>query len=633
MILGIPRRGAALLGASFIVLLLATWLVPYRFPPANVVTGASFAMGYDNGIAYVCFVLALVACAIFAARCLPPLRSAGPLDVEQGHSRISRRLLALVALGHAVLFTALFLPKGRFTFSEGIYFQELLHRMTQGELPFSQFSYYYGPSMLYPAYWLIGIMGSLERAYAVAYVLTYLAGLVMLYVILAALLPSRRWAGLWFVFLSVGLFNPLEGLNFTFTRYLLPLFTMLIFARLLRLGGAGRFLAAGALVAFTVLYSLELGVLLAVGVAAMLAAALLPNVVAAFGRRAGALLPVASRPAPVAPPAIARPVGARGVAGGMAAFALGTVVAGVALIAIDPAGNALRGYPYSVLVRLTGEHNVPLYPHLPFVVLAAITVLAAAGWLFLVGREPRADRLSPWLLAYLPVAILAERASIALSDPPHIALFGLPAILLGLHVASRMPAAGRALGVTAAALFFGVMIPLQLVHLSQFVAFFRPAADTAAAAAPAPAAASASMEATLTAIVARGGTERPYYMYALDYYSVSLYHRLGLRYPAFETDLNTVTTPRTVQGLVDDLKSSNALVIIARSELDPPRAAAGVNRVSDALSTVIGFALPGSSLGEFIARSEAGIRAPLMETLRRDYKTVYELNGLVLLSR
>jgi len=631
----------ARIGLSFVALLAATSVVPYLFPPPADVVGLSTGDGFNNSLAFVCYIALLALAAFVVARALPLRMPGRTLELGESWSRVSWPLCVAIIAIHVLLFAGLYLYKGRFLSSEGLYFQVLLHRMTLGEIPYVDFMYYYGPGMLWPAYWLTRIIGDLEAAYAIVYVITYGVGLVLLYLLIATFVDSRRAAALWFVFLSIGLFNPMEGVNFTFVRYLLPATTLLLLARCLESGGRLRLALASVVFAFTTLYGLELGILAILGALVLIAASSLPAAVDRLLGLARLLLPGpverpgvpdASGPAAAAQPA------AIVLQRGAAVLAVGMALAVAVLWAIDSSGGAMRVYPQGVVVRLEGEYNQPIYPTLPFIVFAAIGVLATAGWLRTVVNDSHSRKAVPFLAAYLLIALLGERPSIALSDPQHITFWSLPVLVLALFVLSRYRFGTPAHRVLAIAVLVGFMVPVQIYQLSQFVLpILRPAAAAATPSINGPlagiGAARSSVEGTLTEMVRRGGTDRPYVMYGLDYYSAPIYHRLGLRYPSYETLLTDVTTPAIEQRFTREVRGSNAFVIIARSQLDASASIVHIEPLLNAIARLTGSGMPGSDLIAAVARRNAGVMTPFLEVLRTEYKPVYEANGYVLLSR
>lgn len=606
-----------LLGCFFALVLGTSW-VPYLFPPQDLIEGVSFDVGFNNSVAFYWYLATLAAAAIILAFALP--KRVGELFASPGATRWSplARIAALVVCGHALLFSLLYAYKGRFVFSEGLFFQSLLHRMTMGEVPYVDFTYYYGPAMIYPAYWLTGVL-PLEAAYAIWFVATYLLGLVILAVVLARLLGPRP-ATPWFALLAIGLFNPLTGVNFTLTRYLLPTLVFLIVFPSLRHAGVGRLLIGAAVLAIALLYSPDAAVLSLLAVAT-------PVALAVASRALERIVP--SHPVPAL-----RGGSSAAVARASGMLVLGTAAAVAAFLLIDAQGRALSAYPAGATERLAGAHNLPIYPNLPFVALAALSVFGVASTLRLLTLQ--ASDLSRMAVAYLPLAIASQRPSFGTSDPQHIVFFGLPTLLLSL-VVSRWSPAGRAVRMAIALVAtLAFVIPQQLYYVSQILpslARVLPSAAVGVTTSAPGGATTAAIESTLIHLVEELGRDRPYLMHRLTYYSIPVYHRLGLRYAGPDTDADSVTTREQVSRLISDLREKNAYVLIQRTELEERQRPFTPSPFWNALALVTGAPMPGSDLVGRMATSNARLLLPFYEFLETEYRPVRELNGIVALER
>jgi hypothetical protein len=615
-----------LLPAALVVLVAGACLLPYRLPPLRFVTGASFEVGFNNTVAYVWFLLFLPVPVVFAARLLG--RGAPATGRAEGSGRrTAGRLLLLIVAAHVLLFAAVWAYKGRFIFAEALYFQMLLYRMTLGEVPYVDFAFYYGPSMLYPAYWLTRVVG-LDAGYALWFVATYVAGLVALHALLGAALPSARARTAWLLLLAAGLLTPWTGLNVTFLRFLLPSVVFLGVARGLERGGAARLGLATLALTFALLYSFEVAAL-SVGATLLLAGARL-----------------AARPLGALVPALGRLIGAEAQRGAAAAAnlsppvllgrAFGPLVAallgaGLAFFAIDPSGRALRLYPEIALSYSAGAHNVPIYPNLPFLTLAGLTVFAAAVGLHAIIRRG-ATTEGPVLAAYLLFAFLTQRGAFGVSEPTHFAFFGLPTLLLGLFLTRDLAAGARARTALATAALVGLVLPLQYYHATQLAPFFAGSRGPGGAGAGlAGRFAGATVEAALTEAVQSVGAGRPYVMYDLDYYSLPVYRQLSLRYPTYYTMLINARTPEGIVRTIAEVRAARAIVVIRREDLwggAPPVRAGALRRIVDTLS---GAHTVGSDLAGLLGSSKARLVLPFLEFVRREYRPLWEGHGLVAL--
>jgi hypothetical protein len=620
------RLEIPLFPAALVVLVAGACLLPYRLPPSRFVTGASFEVGFNNTVAYLWFLLFLPVPVVFAARLLG--RGATATERAEGAGRrTAGRVLALVVVSHVLLFAAVWAYKGRFIFAEALYFQMLLYRMTLGEVPYADFSFYYGPSMLYPAYWLTRLVG-LDAGYALWFVGTYVAGLVALHALLGAALPSARPRSRWFLLLAAGLLTPWTGLNVTFLRFLLPSVVFFAVARALDRGGAARLALATLALTFAVLYSFEVAALSVAATLLVVGARLgerpLAALVPALGRLIGAEVERGATPGATASPAVLL-----GRAVGPLAAAL--LAAALAFSAIDPSGRALRLYPEIALSYSAGAHNVPIYPNLPFLTLVGLTVYAgAAGLHAIVRRWPSTD--ATVLVAYLILALLTQRGAFGVSEPTHFAFFGLPTLLLGLFLTRDLPAGAPARAGLAAAALVGFILPLQYYHATQVAPFFaRSGGSRETAAGPAAGAAASTVEAALVEAVRSVGTDRRYLMYDLDYYSLPVYRKLSLRYPTYYTMLINSRTPEGIARTITEVRAARAIVVIRRGDLQggaPAARAGGIRRIADTLS---GAHTVGSDLAGLLGDSKARLVLPFLEFVRREYRPLWEGHGLIAL--
>ncbi len=594
-------------------LVLGTSWLPYRFPPSHLIAGVSYEVGFNNGVAYLWFLLFLpvpvwAALRVWGRGNLPSLTRPFGATLQQ----FADRFLAAALVAHTLLFGAIYFYKGRFVFAEALYFQTLLYRMTGGEVPYVDFSFYYGPSMLYPAAWLTPIVG-LDAAYGVWFVATYLAGLVVLYALLRALLPLTA-ARAWFVLLAVGFLTPWTGLNVTFLRFLLPSVVFFAVAALLTAGGRLRFLATAGLLAFALLYSFEVAAL-AVASCVILTA-----------------LAVAKQPLPLALDGPQMPVG------GLTSFARGLGILGVAgsfsvlaFFVIDPSGRALRLYPEIALSYSAGAHNVPIYPNLPFLALVVLTVIAASGTIgLLIGAEGGGSRLL--LGAYLVIALLTQRGIFGVAEPTHFAFFGLPILLVCLFLTTQGSRWRSMRPWLAVAVVAGFVFPLQYYHVTQLRPFFARPASWSAGGPEAGAPRGQRVEMALMDAVRSARVDRPWVMYDLDYYSLPVYRRFHLRYPTYYTMLINARTLEGVDRAIRETRATRALVLIGRDNLVPgpgPSSAPGVPWLLDSLS---GAHTAGSQLTELLTRNKARLSGPYREFLQAEYEPVWERDGLVVLA-
>ena len=591
-------------------LLAGTCVLPYYFPPRDFVVGASYEVGFNNNVSFLAYLLFVPLLVFVLARLLPAPTEGPPTRPWWKVSRGSHVVAAAVIFAHALLFAGLYAYKGRFVFGEGLYFQSLLYRMTRGELPYIDFSFYYGPLMLYPAYWLTRLLG-LDAGYGIWFVTTYVVGLLFLYVVVGFCARDARATAGWFTFLALGLFNPLTGLNVTFTRYLFPSVVFLAAAIFLRTGGWKYGLAATAILAAALLYSFEIAAL-SLGVTCLLGLALL-----------------ASSQVLTTMPA-ARQVVLRGTT--LLIAAAGIFVA--AFLVIDPSGRSLIEYPGIALSYSGGAHNLPIYPHLPFLALTAVTVLALAALARMtLGHGGRV--LIPVVVAYAALVIASERAEFASAEPSHFAYYGLPAFLVGLFATTRFGRPRLAQGALAAVLLVGIMLPMQYYYVTEFLPFFaqRLHFSVASAASPSegrpPVPGTPSLDQQLREVVRTIGIDHPYLMYEMEYSSLPVYRDMGLRYPIYFTMLINARDHDGVRRAIGEIRERRAIVVVRKRDLiglEPPRRSTGAWRVLDALS---GAHTNGSELNALLLKSRMRLNEPFLTFVQTEYRPLYDQGGLV----
>lgn len=587
------------LAASALALIFATAVVPFWFPPTEFVVGASYALGFNNGVSFLGYAVFLAVIVAQLARLLPAPSRMVADGLYWKASRFSYWIAAAVIGGHVALFGALYTYKGRFVFGEGLYFQSLLHRMLQGEVPYTDFGFYYGPLMLYPAYWLSRTAG-LDAGYALWFVTTYVIGLGFLFVAVSLCTDTARNAAKWFVFLAVGLFNPLTGLNTTFMRYLFPSMVVILVVGFFRNGGVRRGIGAALTLAAAVSYSFEVG---ALSVGAIL-----------LGWAAFA--------------AVSKEWHIARVAGLLVTAA---VLCLAVFLAIDPSGGALRDYGEIARSYSGGAHNVPIYPHLPFLALAIVSAVGLGALVRVVAYGPRDWRAAVAVLAAV-VAIVSQRAAFGAAEPLHYAYFGLPMFLIALYMTTRYAATARLQTWLAAVLFVGIVLPMQYYHFTEFLPFLAARLQASPAVAVSDSVRPPSgegLDAALRAAVATLGADRPYVMYEMEYYSLPVYRELGLRYPTYATMLHNARDHAGIRRAISEVRTQNAVVIVRRSDLGGPSRARESQGVWRVLDLVTGAHTSGSDLNAVLLRSRNELTRPFLEFLERDCVRVYENDELV----
>jgi hypothetical protein len=616
------------LAIACVVLIAGCWLLPYRFPPSGFVAGASSEVGFNNAVSYAWYFVFLIVPAFIVAR-----GHASKLDRARSRLTTDRNpgrlfwIFAVVAVLHVIAFAALYFYKGRLFFSEAIYFQIVLLRMVAGERLYLDMSFYYGPSMIYPAFWLSKLM-SPQAAYAVWYTVTYVSGLGVLLFVLRRILKSDGATVRWFVLLSLGFINPWNGLNVTLLRYLFPSFVLLLMADAVWIGGTRRLLIAAIVLAFALTYSFEVS-------AISLAATLVFVAIVFMEPWLRPVLDRVQRLIRIDPPLsrdvepAARPVVVVTRAASVVAPALGIALA--FFLAVDSTGMALRMYPDIAISYAAGAHNTPIYPNLPFLTLVGLSIVATASTL--IGSGDRtAGRSTAFALAYLALMVVTERGAFGVSEPTHIALYALPAILLCLFWTVRLDDGAVFRRWIAAAVVIGLLAPVQYFQSSQFwplvarVLRVRTNGETNRTGG---AVSSRTVEQTLTDLVRCGGTKQPYLMLNLDYFSQPVYQGEHLRYVGYYPMLITSRTPAGINQMIDEVRAHRAIVIAKPADLGPFVPTAGSTGVIKMLDLVSGAHSAGSNLAEDLGRNQHRLFEPFTAFVRTEYRPLCERDGLV----
>jgi hypothetical protein len=608
------RLRAAAVSVAAAGLILTPTLVPFVIPSGGQLVGASSELRTNNGAAYLAFVAFAIACAALIAVWLA---RSSPRQQRSSSERVRPRiLLAAFCVIHVALFAVLYAARGRFVFAEALYFQAPLYRMSLGEIPYVDFSYYYGPAMIYPAHWL-SRFASVEAAYGLWFVATYVIGLVLLYASLTFLLASESRAFAWTFAIGIALFNPWTGLNVTFTRFVMPTATLLALLRAMHDQRASALFLAIAGILASFLYTSEAAAVVAVGAVSLGVVETLPSLVR---RTAGWIMRADGAPRTTEPAPRSRAMTL--VILMLAVGALGSVLV---FVAIDPSLRALVRYPESAISYSSGAYNQPVYPHLPFLALAAIVVMGCGGAIVLAALGLRENM---YLAAVLTVVtLITVRGALAVGDASHFAYYGLPAILTCLAVAARgglrQPAVAAFLAV------IGLALSLQLYHAS-VVGLIRPPQTGPF---PVPTTAlQGDVTNSLREIVKYGGTSSPYLMYGLEYYSLPIYRESQLRYASYYTFSVDLISTDHVARLIDDVRRRRALVVVAADRLRHTAIPVPSNELWNMAALLTDTQLGGAEMNALHARSSARVEAPLIAFIRDEYHEIHSVNGLVLLA-
>jgi hypothetical protein len=395
-----PTLGVAalvLIGAMCVLGVLALpWVVPVRVLPIESV---SQMFGFSNRVAVLSAVVGALLLAVVSYRIRTHVdepfvtTTAG----EPG-ARLSRIAVVLVAAASAVVVIGMGVWLAARPVQDSPYFVDRMLRLVNGNTPYTQFEFSYGPLMLYPQTWLflglhrLGV--SLNWTYCVWFAGAQALGVVLACYVIDRLAITSRTVKLSLLVALVVVDAPLLSLNQSLFRVMLPyalLLAVLGFARRKGFGLAAAALAVASVV-LVALVSPEQGVALLGG---MLAAFSVP----AWRGRRGAWT------------------------------ALGVVVAGGAVVA----AVVLR-LP-SVAWAATGINNLPVFPGTPELVLLAALLLVAIS----VGSELDFDDLdrAPLLVGWFAAGLVLLSAAMGHADGMHVFLNGMGFLLGAAAIVSR----------------------------------------------------------------------------------------------------------------------------------------------------------------------------------------------------
>ena len=593
--------------AAFVVLCGGLFVLPYLVPPTSTILSASYLAGYNNSLAYAVYVALMlvgglwVSARLSGGRVRAALELDGPLFVAPP--------LAVVALmlAHVALFAGLYVKAHGFTFGEPLYFQDAAYRARAGAIPFVDFYFFYGPLFVSPVAFLARFVGMFP-AYALYYFATYVAGLYLLYAVVAAF-TRQRGTLLWYAIFAIGLFNPITGLNYTFVRFMLPIVTLLATWRCYQQLDARRWIVAVSLFTVAVLSSPDLAVV------TVAATAVLGIMLIWVETLRGVL--TASAAALAAIPVTA------------------LVLSCAAMLLIDGTWRPIAAYMTPVLTFSAGGWSTPIDPNLPMLSLVIATLLASS-LIWSAWRESNGTPMSALLVAFGALILLMQRASLGKADVQHIAFSGLPAFLAAAAWMSSSRGRARSQQWLAALIVVGVVLPLQFYHAMLFVPSLLQKWTSPASVAATPTntprpATKAEVQASIEQMVQKFGTDRLYYMHRLEYFRLPVYLQHNLKPFMYQPTLASAFTSKDIDDVIAQLRNNDVLVLARRSDLT-------VTTPVTPLPTHWWFyatssPLPGSQIFNLTLEFQARLEAPLVTFLNTQYDIVFEDGDVVALVR
>ena len=426
----------------------ALFQLPFLFPPQLRLWSASYAFGFNNGVAILAMatLLGAVAALLYVQQrhraCEAPIEFLLDGRIAGGRSLVMT--LALVVLLYAGLTFAMYVYSVRSASWLMWETRHFLHRTwlmdVYGLRPYTDFSAEYGPLLTYTPlymYWLLKPLGaSHEQAYFASHLLLNFGGVFCLYYVLSGVTMPTIPRLIAFGVLAISGFAPYMGLNGVLLRYLCPFACLLLGHRVVvwalsRSKGALFWLSATA----TVLLLLGMNILLSPEAAVAFALAWSAYSILMF-RRDGRVLLVS-----------------------LTAFIAGGVLCWLLL----PAAY------YGSLLRFSeGANNLPLLPaaHLLFYIVTMFLVvppLLAAGM-----REQTHGNLRGAAIcgALGVLCIVTAPGALGRCDPPHVLFYGMGASML---LMVRLANISRPAFVVYTIAYVGVFIVLmQVVNLVVF---------------------------------------------------------------------------------------------------------------------------------------------------------------------
>jgi hypothetical protein len=425
----------------------ALFQLPFWFPPRLRLWSASYAFGFNNGVAILAMAGLLTAVALLYVvqrhrACEPQIEF--PLDRTIAGRRSLAVALVLAAVLYGGLTFAMYVYNGRSASWLTWETRHFLHRTwlmdVYGLRPYTDFSAEYGPMLTYPPllmYRLLKPLGaSHEQAYFACHLLLNLGGLWCLYYLLSRATMPAGPRVVAFGVLAIAGFAPYMGLNGVLLRYLCPFACLLLGHRavvwaLSRPGCALCWLGTAA----TILLLLVVNILLSSEAAVAFALAWFGYSIL-MARRAGRVLAVS-----------------------LIAF----IAAGLLCWLLLPAA-----YYGSLLQFSQGANNLPLLPaaHLLFYIVTMFLVvpplLAAA-----VRQPATGGVLGGAICGALGVLCLVMApGALGRCDPPHVLFFGMGAsMLLMVRLANISRRAFAVYTIAYAGVFIVLM---QVVNLIVF---------------------------------------------------------------------------------------------------------------------------------------------------------------------
>lgn len=231
--------------------LAAVFYIPY-FVPMSPSVSDSYLFGYNNRIGVALLLLLVTIGAVWTKGLNLQL------DSEGAAQPVARRTLAWSLLGVLLGCVLMYMLVGQLGgFAESSYGIDRTWHASLGKIPYVNFEFAYGVSLLYGPLLLRDLLPiNLVQAYYLFWLLNWLLGTLLLYAVINMVdYPTSSKGAIFLLLYGAGFSSIIfTGTHYTFLRYTCPLFFILVVHRLLkRDGGRSRVYAALLAVTFTIL--------------------------------------------------------------------------------------------------------------------------------------------------------------------------------------------------------------------------------------------------------------------------------------------------------------------------------------------------------------------------------------------
>lgn len=205
---------------------LLIFVLPYHVPMKHVVFSISYDFGFNNRVAVLGALFSMLAIPFFVGRDAERTTMTAAPPGEPPLSKYPLFLMAALHMaGIAFYFLVTLVEPGT---PDGSYFLSHAINMAHGLRPYIDFEYAYGPGLVYPTHWLTMTGLSAHTAYFLFYLAISFAGLCLAWSF-AALLPVRNSLKLLVFLMICGIsFVSLTtvGVSYTIVRFVTPLWVL-----------------------------------------------------------------------------------------------------------------------------------------------------------------------------------------------------------------------------------------------------------------------------------------------------------------------------------------------------------------------------------------------------------------------